>query len=95
MVTVPAGTPATTPIHLASSANGWLHAPMTWGPGVNQATVVLDVPRGEWLFYKYTRGDWATVEKWPGCEEASNRYELGAAHPVKVDTVWTWADACP
>ncbi len=94
VVTVPPGTPTTTPIHLASSANGWAHVPMTWGPGADRASVTVDVPRGEQLFYKYTRGDWGTVEKWPGCEEASNRYELGAAHPVKVDTVWAWADAC-
>lgn len=94
-VVVPPGTPTATPIHLASSANGWTHEPLAWGPGADEATGTFLVPRGEWVFYKYTRGDWTTVEKWPGCVEATNRYELGAAHPVKDDTVWAWADACP
>jgi alpha-glucosidase len=53
------------------------------------------VPRGKYLFYKYTRGSWASVEKYPACVEAENRYELGKAHPKKVDTVWAWADMCP
>lgn len=93
-VTVPQGTAAVPPIHIASSANAWVHAPLAWGPGPNEATGTLVVPRGEWIEYKYTRGDWTTVEKWPGCLEATNRYELGAAHPVKIDTVFAWADLC-
>ncbi len=93
-VTLPAGTPPDTAVHIASSANGWMHVPLGWGPGPQEATGTLLVPRGEWLEYKYTRGDWATVEKWPGCVEATNRYELGAAHPVKIDTVFAWADLC-
>jgi alpha-glucosidase len=94
LVTVPAGTPQGLSIHIASSANGWMHAPLAWGPGPQEATGTLVVPRGEWLEYKYTRGDWSTVEKWPGCVEATNRYELGAAHPLKIDTVFAWADLC-
>ena len=93
-VTVPVGTPMGTPIHFASSANGWTHEPLEW-IGPDRAGGLVSVPRGEYLFYKYTRGGWETVEKWPGCAEASNRYEIGAAHPTKVDTVWEWADACP
>lgn len=93
-VTVPAGTPAGTPIHFASSANGWTHQPLAW-IGPDKAGGLVSVPRGQYVFYKYTRGGWETVEKWPGCVEATNRYELGAAHPTKVDTVWEWADLCP
>lgn len=93
-VTVPAGTPTDPPIHFASSANGWTHQPLPWiGPG--KAGGLVSVPRGKYLFYKYTRGDWASVEKYPGCVEAEDRYELGKAHPVKEDTVWAWADLCP
>ncbi len=93
-VTVPAGTPVGMPITFASSANGWTHAPMTWIAS-DRAAGTFPVPRGKYLFYKYTRGDWASVEKWPGCVEATNRYELGKAHPAKQDTVWAWADLCP
>jgi alpha-glucosidase len=94
-VQVPAGTPTGTPIHIATSASGWTHQPLTWDPGMTSASGLVPVPRGEYVFYKYTRGDWSTVEKWPNCVEASNRYELGAAHPVKRDTVFEWADNCP
>ena len=62
---------------------------------MTRASGLVEVPRGDWGFYKYTRGGWGTVEKWPGCAEATNRYELGAAHPDKRDTVFGWADACP
>ena len=93
-VTVPAGTPTDVPIHFASSANGWNHQPLAWlGPDSAGGQVL--VPRGEYLFYKYTRGEWGSVEKWPGGVEASNRYELGKAHPGKKDTVFAWADLCP
>lgn len=94
-VTVPAGTPTGTPIHIANSATNWMvHQPLTWDPGMTGASGLVSVPRGDYVFYKYTRGDWSTVEKWPGCVEATNRYEIGAAHPVKEDTVFAWADAC-
>ncbi len=59
-------------------------------PGTAEALV--SVPRGEWFWYKYTRGSWETVEKWAGCEEALDRYEFGAAHPDKLDDVTMWAD---
>ena len=68
---------------------------MIWDQPHKTAHIDLPVPRGEWLSYKYTRGGWSTVEKYPGCVEAKNRYELGAAHPVKRDTVYGWADLCP
>jgi alpha-glucosidase len=93
-VTVPAGTPTSAPICVASSANGWTHQPLAW-TGANVASGLVSVPRGKYFFYKYTRGAWTTVEKWPGCAEATNRYELGAAHPRKDDSVFGWADGCP
>jgi alpha-glucosidase len=94
-VTVPPGTPTGAPITIATSASGWTHQPLTWDPGMTSASGVVSVPRGDWVFYKYARGGWSTVEKWPGCVEATNRYALGVAHPVKQDTVFGWADGCP
>ncbi|APR78667.1 Alpha-glucosidase [Minicystis rosea] len=94
-VTVPPGTPTSAPIHIATSANGWTQQALDWDPGMTSASGLVPVPRGDWVFYKYTRGGWPTVEKWPGCVEATNRYELGAAHPDKEDTVFGWADWCP
>ncbi|MDP2317057.1 MAG: glycoside hydrolase family 31 protein [Pseudomonadota bacterium] len=92
-VTLPAGTPTDAPITIASAADGWAsHTPLTRAGDVAYGTI--EVPRGEYLYYKYTRGSWDTVEKWPDCAEASNRYELGRATPVKADTVYGWADGC-
>jgi len=94
-VSLPPGTPTDTPIHIATSASGWTHLPLEWGPGPDTAHGLVSLPRGEWFYYKYTRGDWSTVEKWDGCLEAANRYGLGAAHPVRRDAVALWADWCP
>mgnify|MGYP001019767283 CR=1 FL=1 len=97
-VTVPAGTPASPPVSIATSATGWVHQSLPWtvqpgaSPGVAEGTVLL--PRGQWFFYKYARGDWATVEKWPGCVEAANRYGFAQAWPVREDSVAAWAEGC-
>nr|UXE44843.1 oligosaccharide 4-alpha-D-glucosyltransferase [uncultured bacterium] len=93
-VQVPASTPSNVPIFIATSANGWQQAQMAnVSPGV--AELALDVPRGEWVFYKFTRGDWNSVEVWPGCAEATNRYAFGQAEPVKDNIVFAWRDLCP
>jgi alpha-glucosidase len=94
-VTVPAGTLAVPPVHVATSAGGWSHEPLGWSGTPELARGLVSVPRGEWFWYKYTRGDWETVEKWPGCAEATNRYGFGAAHPTRKDTVYVWRDWCP
>ncbi|MFH2127346.1 MAG: TIM-barrel domain-containing protein, partial [Pseudomonadota bacterium] len=93
-VRVPDGTPAGDTIHVATSAHGWSHLPLTWSaePGVVEGRIPL--PRGAWFEYKITRGDWTTVEKWAGCLEATNRYGLAAAQPVREDVVASWADWC-
>ncbi len=93
-VTVPDGTPRDRPIYVATSANGWMHAPLTWDGASGHARGVVRVPRGRWFFYKFTRGDWATVERYPDCSEANNRYGFGLA-TTRSDRVWTWRDRCP
>ncbi|MEW5853318.1 MAG: TIM-barrel domain-containing protein [Myxococcota bacterium] len=93
-VVVPQDTPAGSTIHVATSAQGWQHLPLTWAPGMDRAYGEVEVPRGQWFEYKYTRGAWETVEKWNGCLEATNRYAFGAAHPGKQDRVDVWRDRC-
>ncbi len=91
-VTLPEGTPDG-PICVASSADGWAaHTPLD-RVSDTEAYGTIEVPRGEFVYYKYTRGDWDTVEKWPDCAEATDRYELGRAQP-KEDTVYGWRDWC-
>jgi alpha-glucosidase len=91
-VRVPVDTPMTSPIHVAISATGWQHAPLAWiEPGLARGSVML--PRGEWFDYKFTRGDWDTVEKLANCSEARNRYTRSTA-TTQLDTVATWRDRC-
>jgi alpha-glucosidase len=94
-VEVPASTAHDRSICVATNLDGWTaHQPLEWiGPTTARGTI--RVPRGEWFFYKFTRGDWETVEKYEGCAEAANRYGFGTAHPVRRDRVATWRDACP
>ncbi len=99
-VQVPANTPTSTPIYVAHSGNGWTQQPLPWTSTPGIAAGVISVPRGQWFEYKYTRGGWATVEKYPGCVEAKNRYAFGALHTASLDQagqsdqVWAWADGC-
>ena len=91
-VHVPASTPATAQIHVASSATGWSHVPLAWvAPGVARGT--LTVTRGDWIDYKLTRGTWDTVEKLADCAEAPNRTRIAGATTL-VDTVEAWRDGC-
>ena len=94
-VTVPDGTSRAAPVYVATSANGWTQHALAWDAATGHAHGVVTVPRGQWFFYKYTRGGWDTVERYPDCSEASNRYGFGAANPVRADRVWTWRDRCP
>ncbi len=100
-VHVPGATPAGSTVYVAHSGNGWQQQPLTWTGKPGEAAGLVTVPRGQWFEYKFTRGAWATVEKYPGCVEAKNRYAFGAVNAIsldvsgKDDTVWAWADACP
>jgi alpha-glucosidase len=88
-VTVPAGTPGD--IFVASSANGWTHQRLVRTG--ETARGELEVERGAWFFYKFTRGSWETVEKYADCGEVANRYRFGAA-VTQVDAVARWRDDC-
>jgi len=94
-VDVPAGTPKDAPVHIVGSWSAWEdQQPLDWVAGQDKAWGVIQVPRGLWFHYKYTRGGWDTVEKWADCVEADNRYTQGLVHPTKLDTVEAWADQC-
>lgn len=92
-VTVPAGTPTTTPIHVAASSAGWTHAPLARTGDVAEGTI--RAPRGAFVFFKITRGGWSTVEKGAGCAEVANRHALASTRPRIEARVTTWADQCP
>ena len=89
-VRVPADSP--NPVSVAVSATGWTHVPLTRvAPDRARGTVM--VPRGEWFEYKYTRGDWDSVEKGTGCSERPNRYRFGDPKS-QSDVVDAWRDRC-
>jgi alpha-glucosidase len=90
-VTLPPGTPADAVIHVASSANGWTHQPLE-RVDATHARGTLEVERGAWFLYKYTRGSWDTVEKHADCSELADRYRYGAADDTQVDVVSRWRD---
>ncbi len=95
-VRVPPDTPRDRPVCVATSADWQRHQPLAWSEDEpDTATGFVEVPRGQSFFYKYTRGDWESVEKWSGCAEAANRYAFGAAHPGRRDVVEGWRDRCP
>lgn len=92
-VKVPAGTPTTSAIHVASSHAAWAHAPLVRTG--DEATGTLRVPRGGYTSFKITRGGWPTVEKGDACAEVDNRRAFGAATRAVLVTVTAWADRCP
>jgi alpha-glucosidase len=92
-VTTPPGTPQDRKVHVATSLNNWAQVELPWVDG-QTAQGTVTVPRGVWFEYKYTLGDWESVEKWAGCLDASNRYTFSKALPVKEDTVEAWNGFC-
>lgn len=92
-VTVPDDTPVGATIYFAGDVTDWEHVPLgeVGDDGIARGTI--EVPAGEWYFFKFTRGSWETVEKYPDCEEARDRYAPGAAG-LRRETVWAWRDVC-
>ncbi len=95
-VQVPQSTPEDDTVYIALSSNDWIHQPLQWDPFVpGWVFGLIEVPRGEWFDYKYSRGDWDTVEKYEDCTEANNRYAFGGTPFLKQDAVEEWIDNCP
>jgi len=95
-VSVPKGTPATDTLRVVTDADGWkTQHKLAWKTAGKVAVGAVALPRGKWFDYKFTRGGWCTVEKWPGCKEADNRYGMAAAWPIRAETVFGWRDWCP
>ncbi|RPH92529.1 MAG: T9SS C-terminal target domain-containing protein, partial [Calditrichaeota bacterium] len=98
IVQVPKTTPGSEPIYLTGNFNGW-----TPGAGENalplqqispqEWSVTVSFSPGTALEYKYTRGDWARIEKDSlGAETANRTYTTTAEDAVIRDVVQRWAD---
>jgi autotransporter-associated beta strand protein len=78
-VTVPAYTPATATIYIAGDSAEAFGA--VWSPGAQPITrlsatqwaYTATISDGAVLQYKYTRGDWDTVENWGPIKDLANR----------------------
>ena len=95
LVTVPASTPPADVIYIAGDFQGW-------SPG-NPAYALTEQPDGRWAItlnlangqpiqFKFTRGDWARVEKGPNGEEIPNRTLTPSGDQTVELTVARWAD---
>ncbi len=94
---IPKNTPPGQPIYITGNFNNW-------DPG--EALYILDMDDDSNYFitlppgfgivdYKFTRGDWTTVEKNVCGEEISNRRMDVAAYDTIVHTIKSWSDLDP
>jgi predicted alpha/beta superfamily hydrolase len=95
-VTPPADTPANATLYLAGNLDavgGWQADAKAFKRGDNGTySVTLNLPRGDTLEYKITRGSWETVEKSETGEEIENR-KIGLDYDkTERITVARWAD---
>jgi len=95
---VPSNTPENAEIYISGDFN-------SWDPGdenyrlkkISDTLYYIDLPGGVGaLEYKFTRGDWTTVEKDNCGYEIDNRYlSYGGDAEVIVDTILSWSDLDP
>jgi alpha-glucosidase len=97
-VALPDATPMGT-ITVGTSARGWQPDSIALVRSAGAASGTFEVPEGALVLYKYTRGDWATVEVGAGCAELPNRSFVASwGHDGRLlvaDTVVGWRDRCP
>jgi glycosidase len=97
--TLPDTTPPGDSIYMGGSFNGWNPGGTLMARVGLFATVTLTFYEGDHLEYKYTRGDWTTVEKDASCGEIGNRtltvlYGSDGAMTVE-DMVLNWRNTAP
>ena len=95
---IPSNTPTDATIFITGDFNNW-------DPGddrfimeeMNDSTYFIDLPRAfGTLEYKFTRGDWTTVEKDDCGYEIDNRQvTFDKEEAIQVDTIRSWSDLDP
>jgi alpha-glucosidase len=101
-VTLEVALPDTTPagaVAVGTSARGWRPDGIALVRSAGAASGIFEVPEGALVLYKYTRGDWGTVEVGAGCAELPNRSFVASwgrdGRLLVADTVVGWRDRCP
>ncbi len=93
-VTVPEYTPATDSVYIVGSFNGWDPGELTMNKVADNAwQLIMELAENTTIEYKYTRGNWATVEKDPNGAEIGNREIIIDSTAIIInDEVASWRD---
>jgi hypothetical protein len=98
---LPGNTPPSEPIYISGNFNNWDPGDTKFILTRNSDSVYeVKLPKGIGeVEYKFTRGDWSTVEKDPCGFEISNRIAFYGKDAIKNDTIRSWNDlpkpGCP
>jgi hypothetical protein len=94
ITSLPGNTPPSEPIYISGNFNNWDPGDSKFILTLNSDSVYeVKLPKGIGeVEYKFTRGDWSTVEKDPCGFEISNRVALYGKDTVKNDTIRSWND---
>lgn len=101
VVKVPGTTPPSEPIYISGNFNNWDPGDPTYILRKNKDSILeIKLPKGVGeVEYKFTRGDWSTVEKDPCGFEINNHIAVYGRQPVIQDSILSWNDlpksGCP
>lgn len=101
IVSLPANTPPSEPIYISGNFNNWDPGDPNYMLRRNGDSVLeVQLPKGIGeIEYKFTRGDWSTVEKDPCGFEIANRSAYYGDMEIVRDSILSWNDlpkpACP
>ncbi|AEX85885.1 alpha-amylase/alpha-mannosidase [Marinitoga piezophila KA3] len=93
-VALPSNTPADEKVYIVGSFNDWNPGDDAYvlNRDGNTGTVTITVNKDTEIEYKYTRGNWGTVEKDKDGNEIANRKVIADSNKIVEDTVESWAD---
>jgi hypothetical protein len=101
VVKLPGNTPTSDPIYISGNFNNWDPGDPSYILRRNKDSVLeVSLPKGVGeIEYKFTRGDWSTVEKDPCGFEVTNHSAIYGRQKVLKDSVRSWNDlpkpGCP
>lgn len=93
-VTVPEYTPVTDSVYIVGSFNDWVPGELTMNKVADYAwQLIMELAENTTFEYKYTRGNWDTVEKDPNGAEIDNREIIIDSTAIIInDEVASWRD---
>jgi hypothetical protein len=98
---LPGNTPPSDPIYISGNFNNWDPGDPEYMLRLNKDSILeVKLPKGVGeIEYKFTRGDWSTVEKDACGFEITNRVAIYGRQPFFTDTIISWNDmpksGCP